>query len=217
MGVWLVGVGSTWVGNRAGEPPGRLARHPGSGRRGAMQASISRDGITDRTFFLFNAVVSALALAFIAWILLGRAAGPAGGVDLSFLPAVNASLNGLAAVLLASGWVAIRNRNVRLHRYLMVAAFAASALFLVCYLTYHFVHGDTRYQGEGLLRTIYFTILISHVVLSIGVVPAALTSFYFVWKRQWERHRRLNRVALPIWLYVSVTGVVIYFMLRTST
>jgi len=177
---------------------------------------LPRDGGTDRSFFLFNAVVSTAALGFIAYILLVRVAGPADGIDLRFLPTVNAGLNALSAMLLAGGWVAIRNRNVRLHRYLMVSAFAASALFLVCYLTYHYVHGDTRYQGEGWIRAVYFFVLITHILLSMAVVPAALTAFYFAWKRQFDRHRRLTRVALPIWLYVSVTGVVIYVMLRAG-
>ncbi len=181
-----------------------------------MDPALTRDGVSDRSFFIFNAVVSVAALSFIAYILMVRVAGPADGVDLHFLPAVNASLNALSALLLAAGWVAIRNRNIRLHRYLMVSAFAASALFLVCYLTYHYVHGDTRYQGEGWIRGAYFFILITHILLSMVVVPAALTAFYFAWKRQFDRHRRLTRVALPIWLYVSVTGVLIYFMLRGS-
>ena len=199
---------------------GRVGR--GTGRRSGvwyrrrMASPINPQNVSDRSFFVFNAIVSAGALAFIAWILLGRDAGPAGGLDLRFLPAVNASLNAIAACFLVAGWWAIRQRNIRLHRYLMVSAFAASALFLVCYLSYHFVHGDTRYQGEGFLRVVYLAILISHIVLSIVVVPGALTSFYFAWKKQWERHRRLNRITLPIWLYVSVTGVVIYFMLRGS-
>ena len=172
------------------------------------------DDAGDRQFFVFNAVVSVLALSFIAYILVVRRAGPAGDVDLRFLPAVNAGLNSLATAFLVAGWVAIKRRAVRVHKRLMVAAFAASSLFLVSYLTYHYVHGDTRYQGEGLLRLVYFAILISHVLLSMAVVPMALSAFYFAWKRQFVRHRRLTRVALPIWLYVSVTGVVIYFMLR---
>mgnify|MGYP000313952273 CR=1 FL=1 len=172
------------------------------------------DETTDRQFFVFNAIVSSLALAFIAYILLVRRAGPSGEIDLRFLPGVNAALNSLATVFLAAGWVAIKRRAVRVHKRLMVAAFAASALFLVSYLTYHYVHGDTKYQGEGTLRIVYFTILISHVLLSMAVVPMALSAFYFAWKRQFVRHRKLTRIALPIWLYVSVTGVVIYFMLR---
>lgn len=181
-----------------------------------MDSTLPRDGVTDRSFFIFNAVVSVSALSFIAYILLVRAAGPAEGIDLRFLPAVNASLNGLSTLFLAAGWIAIRNKNIRMHRYLMVSAFAASALFLVCYLTYHYVHGDTKYQGEGAIRMVYFFILITHIVLSMFVVPAALSAFYFAWKREFDRHKRLTRIALPIWLYVSVTGVVIYFMLRGS-
>jgi len=97
---------------------------------------------------------------------------------------------------------------------LMVTAFASSAIFLVGYLSYHFVHGDTHYTGTGAIRAVYFALLISHIVLSLSVVPLALSSFYFAFTRSFARHRRLNRVFLPIWLYVSVTGVLIFFMLR---
>ena len=98
----------------------------------------------------------------------------------------------------------------------MVLAFVASALFLVSYLIYHWAHGDTRYQGEGPLRAVYFAILISHIALSTVVLPAALTAFYLAWQLRFTLHRRLMRVALPIWFYVSVTGVVIFLMLRGS-
>lgn len=171
------------------------------------------DRVSDRSFHVFNAVVSSAALGFLAWILVFRDAGPS-GVDLSFLPAVNATLNAIAACFLAAGWMAIRQRNVHLHKRMVVAAFAASALFLVCYLVYHWSHGDTRYQGEGILRTIYFFILISHIVLSVFVVPGALAAFFFAWKRKFATHKKITRLLMPVWLYVSVTGVVIYFMLR---
>ena len=167
----------------------------------------------DRTFFIFNAIVSTSAIAFIAFILF-RDVAPAAGTDLSYLPAVNAACNALAALCLVIGYIAIRRRAVHAHRICMVSAFTLSAIFLVGYLTYHFVHGDTRYTGTGAMRGIYFFILITHIVSSISVVPLALTSFYFAFKHAWDRHRRLNRVFLPIWLYVSVTGVIIFFMLR---
>jgi putative membrane protein len=96
----------------------------------------------------------------------------------------------------------------------MVTAFALSALFLVGYLVYHSVHGDTKFTGTGSIRVAYFTLLVSHIVLSIGVVPLALTSFYLAFTRSFVRHRKLNRIFLPIWLYVSVTGVILFFMLR---
>jgi putative membrane protein len=168
---------------------------------------------SDRTFFIVNGIVSTAAVAFIAFILL-RDKSPASGDQLSFLPAVNAVMNGLSASCLMLGYVAIRRRAVHVHRQLMILAFAFSAVFLVGYLTYHSVHGDTRFSGTGLERTAYLTMLASHIVLSITVVPAALTSFYFAFTGAFAKHRRLNRVFLPIWLYVSVTGVVIFFWLR---
>ena len=169
---------------------------------------------SDRVFFLFNAIVSTTAIAVIAFILL-REGASADGPDLRFVPAVNAACNALSALCLVLGYVAIRRRAVHVHRVLMVSAFVLSAVFLVGYLAYHFVHGDTKFTGTGAIRTVYFFILITHVLLSITVVPLALTSFYFAFRRAFARHRRLNRVFLPIWLYVSVTGVLIFFLLRS--
>lgn len=172
--------------------------------------------VSDRAFYAFTGVVSVAALAFLAYILMFRRGGPVGGVDLRFLPAVNASLNATAASLLIAGWVAIRRGARRAHQYFMVSAFVASALFLVCYLAYHFVHGDTRYAGEGALRVLYLCILASHVLLSMPVVPLALVAFYFAWRQSFERHRKVTRWLAPMWVYTSVTGVVVYFMLRGS-
>lgn len=169
----------------------------------------------DRRFFLFNAVVSAAALALLAYLLLLRRSATA-STDVSFLPPVNASLNALAATLLLAGYVAIRRHRWRVHRFFMVAAFAASSLFLVSYLVYHAVHGETHYLGTGAMRTLYFSVLASHVVLSTSVVPLALTAFWFAFRRQFPRHRRVTRVLWPIWMYVSLTGVAIYFLLRSS-
>jgi putative membrane protein len=138
--------------------------------------------------------------------------GASGGADLSFMPSVNAALNATAALLLAAGWVAIRSRRPDVHKYLMVSAFAASALFLVGYVAYHYVHGDTRYDGAH--RGVYLAILATHVILSMFVPPAALTAFYLAYKRRFAAHKRVTRVLLPVWLYVSVTGVVVYFMLH---
>ena len=167
----------------------------------------------DRTFFAWNAVISAVAVSIIAYIL-GREKTPGGTLDLSFVPALNATCNALASACLITGWIAIRRKAVQFHRLCMVTALAMSGVFLVGYLAYHYVHGDTKYAGDGLGRVFYLAVLASHVVLSITVVPGALTSFYFAFTQQFERHRRLNRVFLPIWLYVSVTGVAIYFLLR---
>ena len=167
----------------------------------------------DRTFFIWNAAVSTVAVAVIGYIL-GRDHAPGGTLDLSFVPALNATCNALASLCLISGWVAIRRKAVQFHRLCMVTALAMSGVFLVGYLAYHYVHGDTKYPGTGTGRMFYLAVLASHVILSITVVPGALTAFYFAFTKQFARHRRLNRVFLPIWLYVSVTGVLIFFMLR---
>lgn len=163
----------------------------------------------------FNAVISVVALTFLSWILLVPH-GASGRYDLSYMPAVNACLNGLAAACLFAGWLAIKSGNQALHKRLMVSAFAASSLFLVGYLAYHYVHGDTKFTGEGPIRIVYFTILISHVLLSTAIVPMALASFYFALKSRFQTHAKVARILFPIWLYVSVTGVVIYFMLRPA-
>jgi len=179
-------------------------------------SSRAPDPTADRRFFVFNAVVSVAALSLLGWLLLVRRGAGAGGADLRFLPAVNASLNATAALLLLAGWVAIRRGSMHVHRVLMVGAFVASSLFLVCYLAYHAVHGDTRYAGTGPMRAVYLTVLATHVLLSTAVIPLALAAFWFALRREFRRHRRVTRVLWPIWMYVSVTGVVIFFMLRSS-
>jgi uncharacterized membrane protein YozB (DUF420 family) len=129
------------------------------------------------------------------------------------LATTNAVLNALATVLLVAGWAFIRRGNVRAHRAAMVAAFGVSAVFLACYLTYHYLVGHVPFRGQGTVRAVYFAILISHILLAVLVPVLALRMFFLAWRGRWEAHRRLGRVTLPIWLYVSVTGVVIYAML----
>jgi len=168
---------------------------------------------SDRSFWIFNALVSTTAVGFLGWLLLVREGG---GVhaDLSFMPSVNAALNATSATLLVAGFIAIRNGRREIHKRLMVAAFAASAVFLVGYILYHYAHGDTPYKGEGSIRIAYFTILVSHVLLSIAMLPMILTTFFLAARQRFAAHKRLARWTLPVWLYVAVTGVVIYFMLR---
>ena len=129
------------------------------------------------------------------------------------LATTNAVLNSLAAVLLVAGWVFIRQGNWRAHRAAMVAAFATSAVFLVSYLVYHYLEGSRKYAGPDSLRMLYYVILLTHVLLAAAVPFMALRMFYLAWKGRWDCHRRLGRITMPIWLYVSVTGVVIYGML----
>jgi uncharacterized membrane protein YozB (DUF420 family) len=133
--------------------------------------------------------------------------------DLSVFPALNATLNGVSAVLLATGRLMIRSRRVALHRACMIAALATSSLFLGSYLYYHAHVGSVRFPGHGWPRTAYFALLISHTVLAITVVPLALLSLTAGLRGRFERHRRIARWAFPIWLYVSVTGVIVYVVL----
>jgi uncharacterized membrane protein YozB (DUF420 family) len=134
-------------------------------------------------------------------------------LDFSILPSVNAALNGLSAVLLAAGWVAVRRGAVPVHRRLMLSAVASSTLFLISYLVYHAEVGSVKFQGQGAVRTVYFAILITHTVLAAVIVPLVGVTLVFALRERIARHRRIARITLPLWLYVSVTGVVIYWML----
>jgi uncharacterized membrane protein YozB (DUF420 family) len=116
-------------------------------------------------------------------------------------------------VLLFSGYLFIRSGNVAAHRTCQVSALIVSLLFLTSYLTYHFNHGTTRFQGTGLARPIYFTVLTSHTILAIVIVPLVAITFYRAFRRDFTRHRRIARITLPLWLYVSITGVIVYLML----
>jgi uncharacterized membrane protein YozB (DUF420 family) len=129
------------------------------------------------------------------------------------LPAVNAVLNSTAALLLLLGFVFIKQKKVALHRACMLAAFAVSSVFLVCYLVHHARVGSVPFRGTGPLRTLYFTILVPHVLLAAAVVPMALITIYRGLKGNVVKHRPLARVTLPVWLFVSVSGVVVYLML----
>jgi len=134
-------------------------------------------------------------------------------MSVSDLPALNATLNATAAVLLAIGWTLIRRKRVELHRKVMIAAFCVSVAFLVSYLVYHAQVGSVRFTRQGPIRIVYFTILISHTILAATIVPMVLLSLSRGLKRQVARHRAIARWTMPLWLYVSVTGVIVYLML----
>ena len=130
-----------------------------------------------------------------------------------YLPHLNACLNASSAVLLFAGYSFIRKGNVAAHRACQTSALIVSSLFLVSYLTYHYYHGTTRFQGTGLSRPIYFTVLTSHTILAIVIVPLIAITFYRAVKMDFVRHRKIARITLPLWFYVSITGVVVYLML----
>jgi uncharacterized membrane protein YozB (DUF420 family) len=129
------------------------------------------------------------------------------------LPALNAFLNASSALLLATGYVLIRRGRRDAHKRVMLAALASSALFLTSYLVYHAQVGSVRFRGQGAVRTLYFTILLTHTVLAVAIVPLVATTLVPALRGRFDRHRRLARITLPLWAYVSVTGVVIYWML----
>ena len=133
--------------------------------------------------------------------------------SVSDLPLVNASLNGVATVLLVVGYVCIRRRRITAHRTAMVAAFVTSVLFLISYLTYHAHAGSRPFPGQGPIRVVYFVILISHIILAATIPPLAGITLWRAYRRRFDRHMKIARWTLPLWLYVSVTGIVVYLML----
>lgn len=135
------------------------------------------------------------------------------GYDFTFLPPVYATINGLTAVLLVISLAAIKNGRRKLHERLMKLCLLLSALFLVMYILYHMTSDSTPYGGEGMIRIVYFSILITHIILSVGVIPLVLFTFLFALQGDFERHRRLAKFTFPVWLYVAVTGVVVYWMI----
>ena len=135
------------------------------------------------------------------------------GYDFSFLPPVYASLNGMTAIFLISALIAIKNGKQKLHELLMKVCMILSSLFLVMYVLYHMTSDSTAFGGTGMVRNVYFFILISHILLSIGVIPLVLFTYLHASRRDFMPHRALAKIAFPIWLYVAVTGVIVYLMI----
>jgi putative membrane protein len=163
------------------------------------------------------ALVSSLALGFLFYLIYGRESSGKYAGSVAFLPALNAACNATTTVLILLGLRAIRRDDREGHRRMMLGAFATSTLFLIGYIVYHSVHGDTKFPGQGWIRPTYFFILITHIVLSAVALPMILGTFWLALTRRFERHRRLARWTYPIWLYVSITGVVIFMVLKAYT
>lgn len=161
-------------------------------------------------------VLSAVASLFLFWLIYVHTAPQAFADRLLFLPAMDALLNGLAAICLVVGFYFIRQREIVAHRRSMLTAFAFSTLFLVCYVVNHALHGDTLYPAHAPLRTLYLSILASHIVLCILALPMVLITFFFSLTGRFPQHKKIARYTLPVWLYVSVTGVVVFAMLHAA-
>ncbi len=177
-----------------------------------MESTIE-NRLSDSFWLRIIYIVSVVVCAAVAFLILGpRPAGLAGKVDVSMLPLVNASLNAVTTALLLIGFVFIRQRRIEAHKNTMLTAFGTSTLFLVTYVIYHwFKAGPKVYEGE--FSGFYYFVLISHIILAVFIIPLALTTLYRGWRDDIGKHRRIAAITFPIWLYVSVTGVVIYGML----
>jgi putative membrane protein len=171
--------------------------------------------LTRRPILSIVALSAAIA-SFLVWLIYfkGRVAAPDW---VGALPAANASFNSMSAVCLILGYINIRRGNRITHMRFMLAATVFSALFLASYVTYHFFHGDTKFPGHGWIRPVYFFILISHIGLSMVALPLILAALWYALRNQFQFHRRIARWTFPIWLYVSVTGVIVYFFLKSFT
>lgn len=167
----------------------------------------------DRLALSIIGVLSLAIVAVVAALLLGHQPGRPWSAEVAALPALNASLNATSGALLAVGWLAIRRRRIALHRACMLGACVVSTLFLVSYVTYHYLAGSRPFAGQGAIRWVYFPILVSHIILAAAMVPFVLTTVYRALSGNFVRHVRIARFTLPVWLYVSVTGVIVYLLL----
>ncbi len=159
-------------------------------------------------------LISGLAFLFLIWLIYFRETAGETAAWVANLPALNALLNSASTILILAGFAAIRKRRFVTHMKFMLTAFVTSSLFLISYLLYHNFVGHTPFPGEGWIRPVYFFILITHIILSAFVVPLVLTSYYLAFSGKFSTHRKVSKWTLPIWLYVSVTGVVIFFILN---
>ena len=171
---------------------------------------VAENKLAVRSIILLSAAIS----IFLVWFIYFKAPAAANSAIIGYLPALNATLNALSGTCLVFGFVAIRNKKPEVHKRFMITALVFSALFLVSYLIYHHFHGDTRFLATGIIRPIYFFILITHIVLSMAVLPMVLISVFYALRGRLANHRKIARFTFPVWLYVSVTGVLVFLILN---
>lgn len=175
---------------------------------------MSTKSSNDRIFIPLIAVLSVVIPLAVAYLIFAIQPDTELAQSVAFLPTLNAMINSTVTVLLILGLVFIRRKQIKLHRATMMSALVLSTCFLISYVIYHYAVGDSQYRGEGLIKVIYIVILASHIVLSMVVVPLALLAVYRGINNEIEKHRKIVKWAWPIWLYVSVTGVVVYLMVH---
>lgn len=159
-------------------------------------------------------VLSLVIISFLVWLIYFKTPHTSTGSWVSLLPATNALLNSISFILLCCGLYFIKNGHRALHIKCMISATFTSFLFVVSYITYHHFHGDTKFLATGIVKYVYFSILISHILLSIPLVPLVLATLWNAYKKNFETHKKLARITFPIWVYISVTGVLIYLILN---
>lgn len=162
-------------------------------------------------------IILATSLAifiFLTWLIYFKPAAETSSGFVAYLPELNAFLNALTSVFLISGIIFIKNNRIDLHKKSMLSATATSAVFLISYITYHHFHGDSKFLGVGSIRYLYFFILVSHILLSAIQVPLILSTLYLAFTGRTEKHKKVAKITFPIWLYVSITGVLIFVFLR---
>lgn len=169
-----------------------------------------------RAAVLVILAISAAASLFLFWLIYKHPAADVSSTKLPFLPALNAVLNGLSATALLVGYTFIRARKIAAHRASMITAFIFSTLFLLSYILHHYLHGDVRYPHGTAFRSVYLVLLTSHIVLAVIALPLILVTFFFSLSGRIPQHRKVARWTFPIWLYVSVTGVITFVMLRLA-
>jgi putative membrane protein len=179
-----------------------------------LMVSMEQAGVSPRPVIGAIIVVSGLAVSFLLWLLYVHHASDDFVGRWMFLPALNALLNGLCAIALCTGLYFIKHRNREAHRASMLVALTLSSIFLVSYIVNHAMHGDTIFPGHSPVRTLYLSILASHVILSIVALPMVITTFFFSLTGRFAMHRRIARFTFPIWLYVSITGVAVFVFLK---
>jgi len=172
------------------------------------------DNSLDQKFNKFIVIVSILIPVVVALLFSVKLKDFGFQVEpLSFLPPIYATINGITAVVLVAGVLAIKNGKRKLHEQLMTTAIALSVAFLVMYVAYHMTSDSTKFGGEGMIRNVYFFILISHILLSIAVIPLVMITYVRALAEKFDKHKKIAKITFPIWLYVAVTGVVVYLMI----
>lgn len=170
---------------------------------------------SEKNILITIGLLSAAIIVFLFWLIYFKpAASSEGLVWVSYLPLCNAIFNTITAAFLVVGYYWVKKGNLSAHKKMMYSATFTSALFLVSYLTYHHFQGDTKFMGVGIVRPIYFFILISHILLSIVQVPLIFATLYFAFTEKFTKHRKVARITFPIWLYVSVTGVLVFIFIK---